>query len=616
MPIRTLPADVVDQIAAGEVVERPAHMVKELVENSLDAGATDIEIDFDQGGRYVRVKDNGSGITFDELPLAVARHATSKITLSSDIWRIHSYGFRGEALATIGAVSRLQLVSRSAEQKLAGAISLQFGEQSEALEQGGEFGTVITVSDLFSNVPARLKFLKSEAAETSQIKHVAKGLALANPKVGFRLKQKGKLIYHWPAQNDFQSRVEQVLGLSPMFTGFGEDGAVKAEVVIAPPQVRERNSRQIWTLVQNRLVQDRSLQAAVTEAYRHLLMHGDFPVAVLNVTCLPEVVDINIHPTKSAVKFQQPSQAFRAVHRAVRQILEKAPWLADSVEAISQPMSQGNLEAQEVPIFSSTVSTPIEPTTNLRLHDAQMDRTQFAQLRQYAQTLTPVKEVRESNEPKFEASHELDQALARPVSDCKNVGRWGRLQVLGQANLTYIIAQDQQGLVLIDQHAAHERVAFERLMRSWQGGWIDIQQYLLPLTLNMEAEQVEALQTAVSDLEKLGIQIETSGPTTVSVRSAPTLLKESAMQAALLKLAQEISQQGGSFAAEKAIGDLCATLACHSVVRAGQALSEEQMTSLLQQMDEFPLSSFCPHGRPVSVEYNWPKLEREFGRLV
>lgn len=605
MSIHALLPEVIDQIAAGEVVERPAHLIKEIVENSLDAGATEIEIDFDQGGRQVRIKDNGQGIVRAELPLALARHATSKIQATADLWRLASYGFRGEALATIAAVSRLQIISKAKGESEAFSLISEFGQLGEVLPQGGDVGTTVMVSELFANVPARLKFLKSEAAETTQIRSVLKALALANPAVSIRVRQRGKLWAYWPKVGSFKARAEQVLDLHPLFEGQGEAGGIRATVAMAPPRVVESTSRQIWILVQNRWVQDRGLQAAVIDAYRSLLMHREFPVAVVKVECEPETVDINIHPAKSAVKFQSANDAFRAVHRAVRGRLESAPWLESS-----GPEREVFLPPARVP---PQLKVATSPSASLSLgNDFAFERVQYS-----ARSFPPNPSPSLTELAAAAATRpQLQSAVESYTSPPEPLGFWSGLQVLGQAHLTYIVTQGNKSFVLIDQHAAHERIAYERLMRAWQGGRLDIQSQLIPLQVNLEPADLDAIWIHAQDLARLGIEIEKSGPTSLSVRSAPALLKDSAVADGLRRFATEASDQGGSFAMEKAISDLCATLACHSVVRAGQPLSQTQMTELLQQMDEFPLSSFCPHGRPVSVEWSWSELEREFGRMV
>jgi DNA mismatch repair protein MutL len=588
MSIQMLPLDVVDHIAAGEVVERPAHLVKELIENALDAAATEIEIDFDQGGRRVSVKDNGQGIDRGELLLAVARHATSKIKKSADLWNLASYGFRGEALATIAAVSRFQILSRTPAQASAASLKVEFGKAQSPIDQGGDLGTSIIIDELFANLPARLKFLRSEAAETSQIKLIIRSLALTNPSVGFRIRQAGKLLTYWPGVKDYINRAEQVLELSNLFEGEGSDGEYRARVVLAPPQVVERTSRQIFIYVQGRTVQDRGLQAAVMEAYRSLLMHGEFPVAVVHLTCPPAEVDVNIHPSKSQVKFQNPSQAFRAVTRAARNLLEQAPWIERAVPVpgpvSSKPSNLSHDKSLEHSVSSAAWSAP---------RAAQPVQTDFLRSTQTSYT----------------------QPVGIKIEDSRQVP-WQSLEVIGQTQNTYIVCQSEKGLVLVDQHAAHERIGYEKLMGAWRGGQIDVQQYLLPLALDLNVEEATALLSFKNELEKLGVHMQATTPTTLEITASAALLKEEALVRSLEKMARDICAHGGSFAFESAVGDLCATMACHSVVRAGQSLTREEMTTLLLQMDEFAHSSFCPHGRPVSIEMSWSQIERDFGRIV
>lgn len=623
--IRLLPSDVVDQIAAGEVVERPAHLVKELVENAIDAGATSIEIEYDQGGRRIRVTDNGRGIAPADLPLALARHATSKISVADDLWTLGTFGFRGEALASIAAVSRLKLQSRLKDSATAHQITSEFGRLSEVVPIGGNPGTTVLVEELFANIPARLKFLKSEAGENAQIKTTLKALALANEAVEFRLRTRGKLEQVWSRAGGFLERAKQIIegpargepdreSLQLYECRLAYEG-YEAHIAFASPHDVTGNTRGIWIFVQGRWVQDRSLQAAVMEAYRGLLMHGEFPMAVVRLLTPPGELDVNIHPAKSQVKFRDSQPAFRAVNRALRQALERAPWLLET----------GRERLQEQPISSARKLTLAELT---RPYSAASPGASVApsNLAPLDLARAPVHSVGRFEAPEFNTvlfrqKDDLQSAPSVPVAVSPApvgpiAGPWSRLQVLGQANLTYIIAQDATRLVLVDQHAAHERVAYERLMRAWLGGQMEVQQLLLPLTVELEADGAEALVSVSSDLEKLGVQIDPIGPQSIAIRTRPVAIKEPALIRAIQDLAREICERGGSFAFEKRISDLCATMACHSVVRAGQALSLEQMRSLLAQMDEFPLSSFCPHGRPVSVDYPFARLERDFGRLT
>jgi DNA mismatch repair protein MutL len=616
--IQVLPPEVVDQIAAGEVVERPSHLVKELVENSIDAGATSVTVEFFEGGRYVKVKDNGKGIPPDQLPKALERFATSKISKSDDLWKLRTFGFRGEALASISAVSRLNLTSRPPGAEKAFQLLSEFGKKTTVDPVGGSEGTTITIQELFANVPARLKFLKSDAAEGTQIKTTLKALALAHHDVEFRVYEKNELVFFWPACKSRKARVEQILEIKTMYEGRAERENVTAYAVFADPHQVAKTGKNIWLFAQNRWVQDRSMQAAVMEAYRNLLMHGEYPIAVVWVEVDPEYIDVNIHPTKSQVKFHNPSLAFRAVQASLRDTLEQAPWVPVP-KPVTKPQELGAGEARFG--FDVGLSPTLQPVPQVQAAFAGQDFevTQFQKkdfpLRMAAQQAELRREAAESLiKPNTDSSNPFVKTVAESVTS--SGGYWSSLEVLGQANLTYIICQHRDKLVFVDQHAAHERVVFERLMSAWRGGKMEVQEFLFPLAVDLTPDKVEALQNLFADLEKLGVYVEVLGPTTVGVKAAPTLIKESVLSSVLDKMATEALDLGGSFRMEKVVGDICATMACHSVVRAGQALSPEQMKNLLVEMDDFPLSSFCPHGRPVSVEYPYVKLEKDFGRIV
>lgn len=609
MSIQVLPPEVVDQIAAGEVVERPAHLVKELVENSIDAGATRVHIEFYDGGRIVKVIDNGKGMAPQDLGKALERFATSKISKTDDLWSLRTFGFRGEALASISAVSKLTLTSRREGDEQAHQIISTFGKRSEVDKVGGSSGTTILIENLFDNTPARLKFLKSDSAENTAIKTTLKAMALSHYDVEMRIQENGKLVSFWPACKSRKDRVEQILEIKPLFEGSAERGNVRAYAVFADPHNVAKTAKNMWFFAQNRWIQDRSLQAAVNEAYRSLLMHGEYPIAVVWVDTDPDCVDVNIHPTKSQVKFQDASLAFRAVAGALRSTLEQAPWIPKH-EAASMAKEQQSDTSES---FKSTQGLPnfaqkIEQ--NMAFEDNTLSVTQF-QKKDFNFPKSSMQDVKLTYQTLADSAADRES-----FSQEAPIGYWSSLEVLGQANLTYIVTQTRDKIIFVDQHAAHERVVFEKLMSAWKGGKVDIQDFLFPLAIDLSPDKVEGLLAYAKEIERLGVFIEALGPGTIGVKAAPLMIKESTLNKVLEKMAHEIVDQGGSYSLERSVGDICATMACHSVVRAGQALGIDQMKNLLREMDLFPLSSFCPHGRPVSVEYPFHKLEKDFGRIV
>ena len=626
--IKKLPQNIINQIAAGEVVERPANMIKELVENALDSGASKIEIHFSQGGRFVQIKDNGCGIQSKELDLALSPHSTSKLNSIEDLWNIHSYGFRGEALASIAEVSDLTLISKPSDQNQARRLKSLFGKKQKTEEVGAVNGTTVIVEELFKNIPARMKFLKSEASETNLIKNTLKALALSAPNTEFRILHKNKLLFYWPKTDNQEHRVQAVLGLKNTFYTKTKYNNIHIEAVLCAPNETLPTRRMMWFFVDNRWVDDSTLYSAVMAAYRSLLMHGEYPIVVLNITCPPEDVDVNVHPSKSKVRFKNPSAIFRAVHHSLRALLETAPWAKTETEDTTEPLLK-NKETEDTtkPLLQNKeeeLSFPIKKNT--QFHKKQFSFKDYGD--EQKKTISSAIKNLHPTEPSSDS--ELIHTDTSPTNpnlsthtkeisvnkSNEEKGYWSSLYVLCQAHLTYILTQSENKIIFIDQHAVHERVLYERLMLIWNQGKGDIQNRLVPLCLDMDESTVEALCSIQSDLNKLGLKLERSGPSSLIVHTAPCLLKDLALQKSLLQVGEEIKSTGGSFALEKKIADLCATMACHSAIRAGKALSLKEMQALLQQMDEFPLSSFCPHGRPVFVEYPLSRLEKDFGRRV
>lgn len=604
MEILVLPREVQEQIAAGEVVERPSHMIKELIENSLDAGATKITIEYSDSGREVRLEDNGHGISESNLEKATLRFATSKIAESDDLWSLKTFGFRGEALASIASVCRMKIKSKTSSQKLGHQIQILFGNRISLDEVSHEVGTTITIQGLFENVPARLKFLKSEAAEHGQIRQTLKALALSNHHVEFHVKEKNEMLFYWPACESRLQRAQQVIDQDSLFEGHAERGSVKAWAVMSAPNKVAKTARQIWMFAQGRWIQDRTIQAAVMEAYRGLLMHGEYPYAVVWLETNPAEVDVNIHPTKSQVKFLDNSLVFRATQAAVRETLEKAPWISDLQKTNSVVSMQNDQSSQAVSFMQSQFSS------------ADLGRVQYQQKNWTSAKDDGLGSTEIKIEPQAGMQAQPQEPFLQTAMPSAANSFWSHLQILGQGHLTYILAQSSSSLFLIDQHAAHERVVYEKLMRAWKNGRIEVQDFLFPISFDLSAEQLEALLKMAVSLEKFGFRFERLGPLTVGVQSAPALLKSSKWISVIESLAQELVDQGESFRIEEKISDLCASMACHSVVRAGQSLSADEMHALLIEMDEFPLSSFCPHGRPVYIEKPFFQIEKEFGRRL
>ena len=495
-------------------------------------------------------------------------------------------------IASAAAVSKMTLKSFDKSEKKPAQIESHFGVLSEVKPSSQSVGTEINIQQLFENVPARLKFLKSETSESSQIKSVIKALALAHHEVEFKLINNSDLQLYSARKATRIERVLDVLEKKELFEATGAHGSFKCHIVFSSPHEVAKTSRQIWIFAQNRWVQDRALQTAVLDAYRSLLMHGEYPHAVVWLECKPDEIDVNIHPTKSQVKFQDASSAFRAVHHTIRNALERAPWIKRSAEAEAlqsiqeQAGYRGQQGVREYPPMA------VAPQESLKFLDHSFEKTQF-------------------KSRDYEAL-KMESPVSSPV---RNQGYWSSLQVIGQANLTYIVCQKDDRIIFVDQHAAHERVVYESLMLAWKNNNFEIQNYLFPLAIDLSEDKVEVLLKNRSEIEALGFELEQLGPEAIGVKSAPMLIKDSGLPVVFEKMAIDLLNNGGSFAIEKKISDLFATMACHSVVRAGQSLSVGQMQELLHSMDQFSLSSFCPHGRPVSVENTFTELEKLFGRI-
>jgi len=567
MPIRVLDSKTVSQIAAGEVIERPASVVKELVENALDAGANQLVIEVSGGGTsLIRVTDNGSGIAPAEAEVAFARHATSKISSVSDLDSIGSLGFRGEALPSIAAVARVDMVTAAAGETTATSLTLRDGTVVDHRSQARSPGTTVTVSQLFAQVPARLKFLKSKSTENGHISHVVSQYALAFPEVRFVLTIDGREGLRTPGSGQLIDSIAAVYGVkvAPNILSINSEiwdtGAAVAPLVdgmVGSPVIARASRNYLSFFINRRWVSSRLLTRAVVEAYHNLLPVGKYPLAILNISLPSQELDVNIHPAKSEVRFHQESVVFTAVQRVVRRTL-----------VAQAPVPQ----IEEV---ATTYSAP-PPTPKL-----------------WPSAATP-------------ATRSIPAPAPTPAASLPI------LRVLGQLDRSYIVAEGSAGLYLIDQHAAHERVLFEQISGNRAGNDIEAQGLLPPATIEVDPRQAEILQSGSQRLTALGFTAEPFGDRTYMIRTIPAMLWKQDWRAALRELMEDLATTRGSSGHWQE--RTATTLACHSAVRAGQVLSHEEMRQLLQQLEQAAIPHTCPHGRPTMIHLSSAQLAREFKR--
>ena len=592
--IRPLDEAAINRIAAGEVVERPASAVKELVENALDAGATRIAVDFADGGKtLIRVTDDGCGMTAADLPLAVARHATSKID-GSDLLNIHSFGFRGEALASLGAVGRLTLTSRAMGHDAA-QITVSGGRMADVRPAALTRGTVVELRDLFYATPARLKFLRTDRAESQAIAEVVRRLAMAEPHVGFTLTEVSggdsrTLFRADPQSGDFfdalHGRLTGILGAD--FT----QNALRIDVprdglhltgYAALPTYSRGSSAQQFIFVNGRPVLDRLLLGALRVAYFDFLSRDRHPAAVLNLSCDPERVDVNVHPAKSEVRFREPEAARSLIITGLRTALSGARHRA------STTVANETLAAlrPERPVYQ--MDRPSQASFARAFTFQAPDPTGFAE--------TPAARIEEhsaaSDEP--QQSHPLGAARA-------------------QVHENYIIAQTDSGIVIVDQHAAHERLVYERLKRQMAEKGITSQALLIPEIVELSATDAARLLDAVPVLAEIGLSIEPFGGNAVAVRETPAILGQINAAALLRDVLDELADAGQSHLIRAKIDAVLSRMACHGSVRSGRKMRAEEMNALLREMEATPHSGQCNHGRPTYVELKLHDIERLFGR--
>jgi DNA mismatch repair protein MutL len=587
MRIHLLDSTLANQIAAGEVIERPAAVVKELVENALDAGAGRIEVDLQEGGqKLVRVRDDGCGMGRDDAALSVQRHATSKLRSKDDLFAISSYGFRGEALPSMAAVSRFTLLTCEKDALKGTRVEIEGGSAPRISDAGAPPGTTVEVRDLFWNVPARRKFLKKAQSEQAQCLDAVLRLALPRSDVTFVVRDEARTLLQLRAGPDvFPERAEEAFGreVRGRLVRFqGQSRSARAHGLAVSPDVEYGSARNVWLFANGRAIRDRSLTHAVLRAYGELMPHGRHPGAIVFLEVDPKGIDVNVHPAKAEVRFADAKAAWEAIHSGLAQMLASGEWMQHR---------QGTTAVEPARVYSIAGPLPEHVADATGGYGA------------------PIAETR--NRETVAPPHAV---AAQP----ELVGRapWFRgLRYLGQLHRTYLVCEGPRGLTLIDQHAAHERINYQRL-RGGEGR-APVQPLLVPHVVQLPAAAAERVAEAAALLASVGIELDSFGGSSAAVKALPSPLAgldERGLGALLADLAEELSAHGRGESFERIRDALLARAACHASVRASDALTPPEAQALLEALDETDYGARCAHGRPVVAEWTEAEIERRFGR--
>ena len=570
--IRVLPESVAQVIAAGEVVERPSSVVKELMENAIDAGSLKIVVELKAGGlQLIRVQDDGEGIEGEDVATALQRYATSKIKGSEDLYSIHTLGFRGEALPSIASVSHVTLRTRVPHSLTGTEVVCEGGEIKSVREIGSPVGTEVEVRNLFYNVPVKRKFLKSIRSELRQVLSQFLKLSLSAPSISFKLIHDGRTLQELVPGGSGGVRLEAVLGrevydhLQPLEF---EDGEMKISGFASLPSFSRGNGDGIYLYVNGRCVKDRLLYKAITEAYRRVIPDGRFPVTVLFVTVPPSAVDVNVHPTKAEVKFRDPERVFRTVNVALRSLQGVNPSAEDDL-----PMGKRTREATSVPLHG--ISVPWEKKEW---------GGQGALL------------IREGTKPEWETMPE------------------GSFRLLGQVYETYLLCETETALMFIDQHAAHERLLFDKYREAHETSSIPVARLLFPVLIELSAEESFLLESSIGEFQAVGFEMDEAGERTYALRSVPAMLDQKDLPEMIREILHELSSLTSAKKGTESLFDLLLTAACHTAVRGRAKLSREEIDELMKRVAQLHRAATCPHGRPIFFFLSRSELNKQFKR--
>lgn len=573
--IRILKEEVANQIAAGEVVERPASVVRELLDNSLDAGATQINVTIENGGkRLIRVSDNGLGMDRDDLLLSLERHATSKITTIDDLHSIQTLGFRGEAIPSIASVSRLQISSRPKEQLSGHCLKSEGGKITSIEETGAPVGTTVEVRDLFFNLPARRKFLRADKTETDHIVDAVSRIALPFNGVLLKLESSQRTILNLPNSEDKLSRLITLLGLKivqSLIEVVNQEGPYRLMAYIAPPEFDRNRGDRLYIYINGRNIRDRLIMRAVMEGYGQRLMKGRYPQAAIFIEVDSELVDINVHPTKQEVRLHESRFLYHSLVTSINTAL------GNQFQSFTQPAEKGPFFDFKSPAKAPSIS------------ETEWD---------YLKEERPQKEIR------LNLKKEEDQTFISPSP-----------HVLGQLGQNYILCENESGLLMIDQHAAHERIIYERLERSFKERKIESQSFLIPYRMELSVQEGRKLEEKLESLSDLGLEIEHFGGQTFLLRSVPSMLVDVKWDEFLRELIS-VLEQGNDIFQEKVLGKILTVMACHGSIRAGMKMTHLEMEKLVEQLESLNLPTHCPHGRPIFKVFTLQEIARMFRRII
>lgn len=656
--IQVLPPTLASQIAAGEVVDRPSSALKELLENALDADATRCDVNIAGGGvELLSVRDNGHGMTRDDVALCVERHATSKLRRFEDLSGIASFGFRGEALPSIASVSRLTVRSRRPQDAEGTEVSVVGGDVSAPRSVGMAPGTEVIVEDLFYNVPARRKFLRSSGTEAGHSSDIAESVALANPQATITLTRDGRKAREWLRVKSRQERVADVVGDEELVRCYGELGPLTIEAYLGRPERAKAGANGLRLFCNTRPIRDRALLQSVAQAYGSVLERGRYPRGVVYLNLAQALVDVNVHPQKSEVRFADPRAVADALYEVVSRELQTAfslppaaagsRWNRPSVATPSigdaRSVSAGTSQSPSVPAAAAASAPPhsdaatsersslpfssIRPSLHAPVDREPSDlrapramRLPFNMSGEHA--LDPGASLAADNPPPPPSSPEWGALPSQPasgpnlrvrrVSDTGGEIGWSRLQFVAQVRNLYLLCEGEDGLFIIDQHAAAERVAFDKLKRQIEHDKLASQVLLFPVTVQLEPSLVELVESHQDQIARLGFELRVRSERSVSVHQVPRLLSKADPERLVAELLAELGRRDRGFSEELDL--VLATMACHGALRAGDPVAPEEAQALLRSLDDVRFSGHCPHGRPILTFTPWSELERKVGR--